>query len=128
MSAQRDGRRSILVADDDPDILELVTLRLERAGFDVIQATDGDAALELACRHTPVLAVLDVSMPGRNGYDVTRELRRRDPARVTRVLLLTARAQEADKAVGAEAGADAYMTKPFSPQELLAQIEEVLER
>ncbi len=128
MSARPDGRRLILVADDDPDILALVTLRLERAGFHVIQATDGDAALEIARNDAPALAVLDVSMPARNGFDVTRELRRHDPTRATRVLLLTARAQEADKALGAEAGADAYMTKPFSPRELLRRIEEVLER
>ena len=119
-------RARILVADDDPDILALVSLGLERAGYAVIRARDGEQALELARTHEPDLAVLDVSMPARTGYEVTRELRARDGTRATRVVLLTARAGAEDAAAGLDAGADAYVTKPFSPRELLASVEALL--
>ena len=118
----------VLVADDDPDILSLVSFRLERAGYDVVTATDGEEALRLALDRTPDLAVLDVMMPKLTGYDVTREIRRNDAIRQMPVILLTARVQEADVARGFDAGADDYIKKPFSPQELRARVQAVLGR
>jgi DNA-binding response OmpR family regulator len=110
----------VLIADDDADILSLVRLRLERSGYAVISAQDGTEALALAAARHPDIAIFDVSMPGLSGLDVTRRLRemRTDMP----VILLTARAQEADVELGAAAGADAYLTKPFSPQDLEARV------
>ena len=128
MSATEGDRPVVLVADDDDDIRDLVAFRLDRAGYEVLRAGDGQEALDLAKEHRPDLAVLDVMMPKLTGYDVTRELRA-DPAtsRIP-VILLTARVQEADVARGFEAGADDYVKKPFSPQELKARVQAVLGR
>jgi DNA-binding response OmpR family regulator len=106
----------VLVADDDPDIRQLVRLRLERSGYAVVSASDGAEALTLAATCNPDIAILDVAMPELSGLEVTRILRERGDT--VSVILLTARARETDVSEGAEAGADAYMTKPFSPQEL----------
>src|SRR5437763_420833 len=114
----------VLIADDDPDIRMLVRLRLERSGYTVVAACDGLEALTLAADHHPDLAILDVSMPHMTGVEVTRELRAR--AQMLPVILLTARARDADVAEGAEAGADAYVTKPFSPQELESRVRAAL--
>ncbi len=122
-----DGK-TILVADDDRDILELVAFRLERAGYEVLTAGDGEQALASAREHRPALAVLDVMMPKLTGYDVTRELRADKETSRIPVILLTARVQEADVARGFEAGADDYVKKPFSPQELKARVQAVLGR
>jgi DNA-binding response OmpR family regulator len=116
------------VADDDPDILQLVAFRLERAGYDVVKATDGEQALELATELHPDLAVLDVMMPKLTGYDVTRRIREAEATRDMPVILLTARVQEADVQQGFEAGADDYLKKPFSPQELRARVQAILGR
>lgn len=110
----------ILVADDDSDILALVRLRLERSGYDVVTARDGVEALALIRDRCPDLAILDVGMPAPNGLDVTRSLRAE--ADRTPVIILTARARELDVTAGGDAGADAYVTKPFSPQELEAHV------
>ena len=118
----------VLVADDDPDILSLVAFRLERAGYDVVTAADGEEALRLALDRTPDLAVLDVMMPKMTGYDVTREIRQNDAVRQMPIILLTARVQEADVARGFDAGADDYIKKPFSPQELTARVQAILGR
>jgi DNA-binding response OmpR family regulator len=118
----------VLVADDDQDILELVTFRLERAGYEVVQARDGEDALRIATEVRPDLAVLDVMMPKLSGYDVTRQIREQDSTREIPVILLTARVQEADVARGFEAGADDYLKKPFSPQELRARVHAILGR
>jgi len=120
--------RTVLVADDDEDILELVSFRLERAGYEVVTAHDGTAALAAAQEHHPDLAVLDVMMPGLNGYEVTQRLRADDATRDIPVILLTARVQEADVNRGFEAGADDYLRKPFSPQELRARVQAVIVR
>jgi DNA-binding response OmpR family regulator len=112
----------VLVADDDPDILQLVTLRLEGAGYRVVQAVDGDEALRLAQESKPDLAVLDVTMPKLTGYDVTRALREHDATRDIPVILLTARVQDTDFEEGYAAGADDYLTKPFSPEDLAARV------
>jgi DNA-binding response OmpR family regulator len=121
-------RAKVLVADDDEDVLSLVALRLERTGYEVITARDGEEALRRAREASPALAVLDVMMPRMTGYDVTRALREDDSTRDIPVILLTARVQEADVARGLEAGADDYIEKPFSPQELRAKIEAALSR
>lgn len=113
-------RPLVLVADDDPDIRLLVQLRLERSGFSVVSASDGAQALELAETCGCALAILDVTMPGVSGTEVTRTLRRRQNA--LPVILLTANARETDVLAGGDAGADAYVTKPFSPQELESRV------
>jgi DNA-binding response OmpR family regulator len=115
----------VLVADDDPDIRMLVRLRLERSGYTVIAASNGLEALELAAGSDPDLAILDVSMPGLSGVQVTQALRER---RATfPVILLTAHARDADLAAGEHAGANAYVSKPFSPQELEARVRALTE-
>jgi DNA-binding response OmpR family regulator len=118
----------VLVADDDDDIRSLVAFRLERSGYRVLVARDGEEALALAVKHTPDLAVIDVMMPKIDGYEVTRRLRKEDATRAMPVILLTSRAQEADVARGFEAGADDYIRKPFSPQELRARVQAILGR
>jgi DNA-binding response OmpR family regulator len=117
----------VLVADDERDMLELVAFRLERSGYEIVRANDGEEALRFALEQRPDLAVLDVMMPKLNGYDVTREIRRHEQTRTMPVILLTARAQEADVTRGFEAGADDYLKKPFSPQELGARVQAILD-
>lgn len=122
------GGAAILVADDDRDILELVAFRLERAGYEVLTAGDGEQALAAAREHRPALAVLDVMMPKLTGYDVVKAMRAEEGTSRIPVILLTARVQEADVSRGFEAGADDYIRKPFSPQELRARVEAILGR
>jgi DNA-binding response OmpR family regulator len=118
----------VLVADDDADIRDLVAFKLEQAGFEVISVEDGQTALEQARSRRPTLAVLDVSMPGLSGIDVCRMLRG-DPATAGMlVIMLTARVQEQDVEGGFSAGADDYVTKPFSPRELVSRIQALLTR
>jgi DNA-binding response OmpR family regulator len=119
-------RPLVLCADDDEDILSLVTLRLERAGFDVVQANDGDAALELVRGRRPAVAVLDVMMPKRTGYEVLAELRADASLSELKVILLSARVQESDVERGMSAGADAYLAKPFKAGDLVAKVSELL--
>ena len=128
MSSTEGDRPVVLVADDDDDIRDLVAFRLDRAGYEVLRAGDGQQALDLAKEHVPDLAVLDVMMPKLTGYDVTRALRADAATSRIPVILLTARVQEADVARGFEAGADDYVKKPFSPQELKARVQAVLGR
>jgi DNA-binding response OmpR family regulator len=122
------SRPLVLVADDDRDILQLVSFRLERADYEVVQANDGEEALRLVKELHPDLAVLDLMMPKLNGYEVIREIRRHEETKAIPVILLTARVQEADVARGFEAGADDYLKKPFSPQELRARVQAILGR
>jgi DNA-binding response OmpR family regulator len=119
--------RVILVADDDDDILLLVTTRLRRDGHDVVQASRGDTALELAREVKPALAVLDVGMPGLDGMEVLAAIRADESLAGTKVLLLTAKAQESDVRRGYESGADAYVKKPFSPSELSLRVQSLLD-
>ena len=121
-------RPLVLIADDDDDIRALVGFRLQRVGYDVVAAVDGAEALALALEHRPALALLDVSMPKLDGYEVTRRIRADETTRAMPVILLTARAQEADVARGFETGADDYVKKPFSPQELAARVQAILGR
>jgi DNA-binding response OmpR family regulator len=120
------GRPLVLVADDDEDILTLVAFRLERAGCEIVKARTGDEALRIALEQVPDLAVLDVMMPGLDGYEVTRELRRTESTNLMPVILLTARAQESDVARGMAAGADDYVRKPFDARDLRERVERLL--
>jgi DNA-binding response OmpR family regulator len=117
----------IVVADDDPDIRDLVSFKLEQTGFDVVACEDGAAALAVCEDREPDLVILDVMMPGMSGLDVCRSLRDSQLVSVP-VILLTARAQESDIAQGFEAGADDYVIKPFSPRELSSRVQAVLQR
>jgi two-component system, OmpR family, alkaline phosphatase synthesis response regulator PhoP len=116
---------SILIVDDESPIVELISLYLTREGFSVMSATDGPAALDIARRNPPALVILDVMLPGMDGLDVCRKLQQ---AHDVYVLMLTARADEADKLVGLSVGADDYLTKPFSPRELVARVRAILRR
>ncbi len=118
----------VLVADDDPDILSLVTLRLQRDGYEVIGAPDGERAVEEALERTPDLALIDVSMPKLDGYEVTERLRQHEPTSATPIILLTARVQDSDVARGIEAGADDYVRKPFSMADLRTRVQAALGR
>ena len=117
--------KQILVVDDEPRIAEICCDYLKRAGFEVITAINGDDALALARSRQPDLIVLDLTLPGRDGLDVTRALRQRSNVPI---IMLTARIEESDKLVGLELGADDYLTKPFSPRELVARVRAVLRR
>ena len=117
--------RTILVVDDEPRIVELARDYLEHAGFRVITANEGRAALDAAHREHPDLIVLDLGLPGLDGLDVTRELRR---VGSIPIVMVTARDDELDKLLGLELGADDYLTKPFSPRELVARVKAVLRR
>ncbi len=118
-------RPLVLVADDDKDILQLLRLRLELLGYGVVQAANGVEALELAREQTPGLAILDVMMPGLDGLEVTRQLRAEN-SRIP-IILLTARIQESDVSAGFDAGADAYLGKPFDAMDLRNKVEELLD-
>jgi two-component system alkaline phosphatase synthesis response regulator PhoP len=118
----------ILVVDDAPDIVRLVRDYLEHAGFLVLVASNGNDALRIARTERPDLVVLDLGLPGRDGLDVTRELRRDSVVGTVPIVMLTARADESDKLVGLELGADDYVTKPFSAKELVARVRAVLRR
>jgi DNA-binding response OmpR family regulator len=119
-------RPVVLCADDDEDILALVALRLERAGFEVVSVTDGDAAVAAARERRPAVAVLDVMMPRRTGLEVLAEVRSDPSLRDMKVVLLSARVQESDVERGLDAGADAYLAKPFKAQDLVTQVEQLL--
>jgi two-component system phosphate regulon response regulator PhoB len=118
----------ILVADDDRDIRELVTFKLSAAGFDVVAAEDGQQALDLAQTSPPALAILDVMMPALSGIDVCRLLRGDAATAEVPIILLTAKVREQDVQDGFAAGADDYVSKPFSPRELVTRVNAVLAR
>jgi DNA-binding response OmpR family regulator len=118
----------VLVADDEEDVLNLVALQLERAALEVVKAANGDEALRLVREQQPDLAVLDVMMPGLNGYEVVTEMRKAAETRDIPVLLLTARAGGVDIMHGYEVGADDYLRKPFKPQELREHVDTLLGR
>ena len=126
MSAAGSDAPLVLVADDDDDILALVTFRLERAGCRVLRAADGAQALDLARELKPDLAVLDVMMPRLSGLEVARALREDERTRELPVILLTARVRDSDVQAGLEAGATSYVRKPFSPRELWEHVEALL--
>ena len=118
----------ILIVEDERDIADLIGFNLQRAGYEVIKAHDGIEGTELALRERPDLILLDLMLPGRDGYSVFRELRRDARTVNTPVIMLTARAQTEDRIQGLEAGADDYLTKPFSPKELMLRVQAILKR
>ena len=117
--------KKVLVVEDEVKIARLVRDYLHQAGFDVLEASDGPGALHLARAERPDMIVLDLGLPGMDGYDVTRELRAKSSVPI---IMLTARSEESDRIVGLELGADDYVVKPFSPKELVARIRAVLRR
>jgi DNA-binding response OmpR family regulator len=117
--------QTILVVDDEPDIVKLVRAYLEEAGFRVVTASDGREALLVARHEKPELIILDLAMPEMDGLTFTRRLRREQN---TPIIMLTARVEETDRIIGLELGADDYVTKPFSPREIVARVRAVLRR
>jgi len=117
--------RKILIIDDEPKIVEICRDYLRAAGYEVVSAGDGEGGLALAYRERPDLVVLDLMLPEMDGLDVCRALRRESNLPI---IMLTARVEETDRLIGLELGADDYMTKPFSPRELVARIRTVLRR
>ncbi len=118
----------ILVVEDERDIAELIGFNLERSGMRAVMVHDGLEAFDAAIREEPDLVVLDLMLPGKDGFAVFRELRRDARTQTTPVLILTAKAQTEDRIHGLEAGADDYLTKPFSPKELVLRIRAILKR
>ena len=116
----------VLIADDDEDILTLVALRFRRSGLEVILARDGEEALELIRTRAPDAAVLDIAMPKLTGLEVVRQIRESEATKTLPIVLLTALAGEKDVDLGLDAGADEYITKPFSPQDLYTCVQSVL--
>jgi two-component system alkaline phosphatase synthesis response regulator PhoP len=116
---------TVLLVDDDPKIRELLRLYVEREGHRPLFAADGESALDLATRAKPDVVLLDVMLPGMDGFEVTRRLR--DLSQVP-ILLLTARSAEGDRIIGLDLGADDYVVKPFSPRELMARVRALLRR
>lgn len=120
-------RGSILVVDDEPTIGEVVSAYLRRAGYETRVASDGDAALAAVAERSPDLVVLDLMLPGTDGLEVMRRIRER-PDRSSAIILLTAKGAESDRITGLRLGADDYVVKPFSPNELVARVDAVLRR
>ena len=117
--------KKILIVEDEPTLVATLRYNFEREGFQVVTAADGDAGLEAARSQRPDLVILDVMLPGLDGFEVCRILRREA---ATPILMLTAKTEEVDKVVGLELGADDYVTKPFSMRELLARVRALLRR
>lgn len=118
----------VLIVDDDPDIVRLVSYNLSHAGFEVQTVSTGRAALEFVQKQPPDLIVLDVMLPDVDGLEVCRTLRQQAPSRRIPILMLTARGEEIDRVVGFELGADDYVSKPFSPRELVLRVKSILRR
>lgn len=118
----------ILIVEDERDIADLIGFNLTRSGYGVLKAFDGIQGTEIALRERPDLIILDLMLPGRDGYSVFRELRRDTRTVNIPVIMLTARAQTEDRIQGLEAGADDYLTKPFSPKELMLRVQAILKR
>lgn len=121
-------QKTVLVVEDEEDILELVAYNLEQAGLRVIKAHDGEEAMALVLRERPDLVVLDIMLPGMDGKEVCRRIRQNEQSGNTPVIMLTALAEEVDRIVGFELGADDYLPKPFSPKELVLRVKAVLRR
>jgi two-component system phosphate regulon response regulator PhoB len=118
--------KTVLVADDERSLRLLVNATIASDQYAVIEAADGDEAWRLLLEYRPAVALLDVQMPGRTGLDITRAIRSQPQLSGTHIVLLTSKAQDADVKAGLAAGADRYLTKPFSPLELLTVVEEAL--
>ena len=122
------SRRKILIVEDEPDIRELVRYNLEQVGFDVIEAEDAESTIALAREQRPALVILDLMLPEGDGLDICRVLRGKSETAELPIVILTAKAGEVDRVLGLEFGADDYVTKPFSPRELVARVRAVLRR
>jgi CheY-like chemotaxis protein len=120
-------RRTVIVADNEPSLRLLVHTTIGTDDYNVIEACNGDEAWSLIQEHRPSLVILDVRMPGRTGLDILHAIKSDPNLTGTRVILLTASAQESDVRAGLVAGADSYLTKPFSPVDLLSRLDEALE-
>src|SRR6187399_3038372 len=118
----------ILVVDDEPDALELVSFNLKAAGYEVVTADDGNDAVKKARQHAPDLILLDVMLPEVDGLEVCKLLRRDAATAAIPIIMLTAKAAEIDRVLGLELGADDYLTKPFSPRELVLRVKSLLKR
>ena len=127
MRTAKTGER-VLIVDDESDIVALVTYHLHKTGYQVSAAANGSEALEVARRERPALVVLDLMLPGLSGFDVLERLRGDEATRDVAVLMLTARREEPDRIRGLSLGADDYLTKPFSPQELVLRVGAILRR
>jgi len=117
--------RTILIIEDETELVNVLKAYLERAGYDVLAAGRGDMGLDLWREHHPDMVLLDLNLPGMDGIDIIREIRQSDD---TPVIMTTARVEEVDRLVGLELGADDYITKPFSPREVVARVKAVLRR
>lgn len=118
----------VLVVDDEEHIVELLKFNLENTGYKVITANNGNDAISLAKENKPDLVLLDLMLPGMDGFDVCKEIKRNTETRKTAIIMLTAKGEEFDKILGLELGADDYITKPFSVRELMARVKAVLRR
>ena len=118
----------ILVADDEPNQLELLTFNLVQADYEVIRAEDGRQALDMIEEHRPDLVIIDWMMPHMSGIDVCRTLRSRAETRQLPIIMLSARGEEGDRTLGLDIGADDYISKPFSPRELISRVRALLRR
>jgi phosphate regulon transcriptional regulator PhoB len=121
-------KRTILVVEDEKDIRELVRFHLEQEGYTVREADSGEEAMRQIAAERPALVVLDLMLPGTDGLEVCRRVRSAEATRALPIIMLTARAEEVDRVLGLELGADDYITKPFSPRELVARVRAVLRR
>lgn len=122
------AKQAILVVEDDDDIRDLVAYNLDKAGFEVLQAADGETGLALARQHRPSLIVLDLMLPGMDGHQVCYRLKMDEDLKAVPVVMLTAKSEEADVVIGLGIGADDYIVKPFSPRILVARVSAVLRR
>ena len=118
----------ILIIEDEKDIVDLVEYHLKHAGFPVLKALDGPSGLELAKKNRPSLVILDLMLPGMDGKDICRALKSNPLTRSIPILMLTAKTEEVDRVIGFELGADDYVTKPFSPRELVLRVKAILRR
>ena len=118
----------ILIADDEPNQLELMSFNLSNAGYSIIKATNGKEAIELIENHSPDLIILDWMMPKMSGIDVCRTLRSRSETKQIPIIILSARSEDSDKSLGLDTGADDYISKPFSPKELISRVKALLRR
>ncbi|MGB9603899.1 MAG: response regulator [Verrucomicrobiia bacterium] len=122
------NKYKVLVIDDEPDVLELIEYNLTAAGFIVIKASEGNDAIKKARDQAPDLIVLDIMLPGIDGFEICKILKRDKSTAAIPIIMLTAKAEEVDRIVGLELGADDYITKPFSPRELVLRIKTLLKR
>ena len=122
------AKPKILIVEDDPDISELIHFNLEKAGYQTVRAEDGEQALRLAQKHPPDLILLDLLLPGLNGLEVCRRLKRDPATQHIPIMMVTAKGEEMDRVVGLELGAEDYVVKPFSIREIILRIQKLLDR